>query len=55
MERLTQLLSSSPEKIAMISGAARQAANTHDWEVAVPKFVGHYRDAVSGHATTWRQ
>ncbi len=55
LERLAQLLSSSPERIAMISSAARQAASAHDWEVAVPKFVGHYRDAVSGHATTWRR
>jgi alpha-1,3-mannosyltransferase len=54
-ERLTQLLSSSPEKIAMISSAARQAASPHDWDVAVPKFVGHYRDAVSGHAMTRRR
>ncbi len=55
MERLTQLLASSPEKIAKISSAARQAASAHDWDVAVPKFVGHYRDAVSGHAMTWRR
>jgi alpha-1,3-mannosyltransferase len=55
MERLAELLSSSPERIAMISSAARQAASVHDWEVAVPRFVGHYRDAVSGHAMTWRR
>jgi alpha-1,3-mannosyltransferase len=55
MEGLTQLLSRSPEEIAMISSAARQAASAHDWDVAVPKFVGHYRDAVSGHAMTWRR
>jgi alpha-1,3-mannosyltransferase len=47
IERLTQLLSSSPEKIAMISSAARQAASAYDWDVAVPRFVGHYRDALS--------
>jgi len=55
LERLAQLLSSSPEKIAMISSAARQAATEHDWEVAIPKFVGHYRDAVTGNAMTWRR
>jgi alpha-1,3-mannosyltransferase len=50
-ERLAQLLSSTPEQVASMSDAARQAASLHDWAVAVPRFVGHYRDALSGHAS----
>jgi len=45
---VAQLLSSAPEKIAMMSDAAREAASVHDWEVAVPKFVCHYRDVIEG-------
>jgi alpha-1,3-mannosyltransferase len=47
LERLAQLLSSTPEKVATMSNAARQAASAHDWEVAVPRFVCHYREALS--------
>src|SRR5260370_33209476 len=54
LERLALLLSCSPAKAAMISSAARQAPSAYDWEEAVPKFVGHYRDALSGHTTTCR-
>jgi alpha-1,3-mannosyltransferase len=48
LQRLAQLLSSTEEKIAMMSDAARQAASVYDWDVAVPKFVSHYRDALQG-------
>jgi len=48
LERMAQLLASSPERVAAMSDAARQAASQYDWAVAVPRFVEHYRDALEG-------
>lgn len=48
VERLAQLLSSTPQQVEAVSNAARRAASVHDWEVVVPKFLRHYRDALSG-------
>jgi alpha-1,3-mannosyltransferase len=50
LEQLAQLLAAGPERVASLSNAARQAAGLHDWSVAVPRFVGHYRDALAEHA-----
>src|SRR6202022_4211632 len=36
LQGLAQLLSSTEEKIARMSDAARQAASAYDWDVAVP-------------------
>ena len=46
-ERLAELLRMTPQSVATLSARARQAASTHDWDVAVPRFVGHYRDALA--------
>jgi alpha-1,3-mannosyltransferase len=46
--RLAQLLASSPEQAQSLSAAARAAASIHDWDVVVPRFVEHYRDATAG-------
>jgi alpha-1,3-mannosyltransferase len=48
LQRLAQLMESPAEKIQAMSAAARQAASVHDWDVAVPRFIGHYRDAITG-------
>jgi hypothetical protein len=45
-ERLAELLRTPPDKAALMSAAAREAASVHDWDVAVPRFVRHYRDAL---------
>ena len=45
-QRLTQLLRVTPGTAAEMSSAARKAAGVHDWGVAVPRFVGHYRAAI---------
>jgi alpha-1,3-mannosyltransferase len=50
LERLAQLLRSPPEKAQAMSDAARRAASVHDWDVAVPRFVSHYREALAGTA-----
>jgi len=46
--RLMQLLRFTPESAHAMSVAARRSASTYDWEVAIPRFVGFYRDAVAG-------
>jgi alpha-1,3-mannosyltransferase len=48
LERLAQLLRSAPERAQMMSAAAREAASVHDWDIAIPRFVSHYRDAIAG-------
>ncbi len=50
LDRLSSLLSLGPPGLAKMSAAARQAAGVHDWDVVIPRFVGHYRDALSGPA-----
>jgi alpha-1,3-mannosyltransferase len=47
LDRLAELLGSTPERARVMSAAARAAAGVHDWDVAVPRFVGHYRDAIA--------
>jgi alpha-1,3-mannosyltransferase len=47
LERLAQLLRITPERAQSMSIAAREAAAEHDWDVAVPRFVSHYRDAIT--------
>lgn len=46
-DRLAELLRVAPGKAATMAAAARQAASVHDWDVAVPRFVAHYRDALA--------
>jgi alpha-1,3-mannosyltransferase len=43
LSALGELLSSGPERAASLSVEARRAANEHDWDVAAPRFVEHYR------------
>jgi alpha-1,3-mannosyltransferase len=45
-DRLAGLLRLSAAEAETLSAAARRAASVHDWDVAVPRFVGHYRDAL---------
>ncbi len=45
-ERLAELLRTPPDQAALMSTAARAAASVHDWDVAVPRFVRQYRDAL---------
>jgi alpha-1,3-mannosyltransferase len=45
-ERLAELLASTSGRAPHMSDLARHAAGAHDWEVAVPKFICHYRDAL---------
>lgn len=40
---LAGLLASGPDGAASLSAAARRAAGEHDWDVAAPRFVDHYR------------
>ncbi|MDP9066365.1 MAG: glycosyltransferase family 4 protein [Pseudomonadota bacterium] len=47
LERLSGLLSAGPESMAALSAQARAAASVHDWELVVPRFLGHYRGALS--------
>jgi len=47
LRSLSELLSSSPEKAASMSSAAREAAAKHDWDVAAPRFVRHYREVLA--------
>jgi alpha-1,3-mannosyltransferase len=49
-ERVSCLLSCDPKRLAEVSAAARMAASVHDWAVAIPRFVGFYREALSGQA-----
>ena len=51
LQRLEQLLRTAPEKAQRMSVAARQAASVHDWDVVVPRFIGHYRDTLAGGAS----
>ena len=46
-DRLAGLLGLPAARAAVMSAAAREAASVHDWDVAVPRFVGHYRDALA--------
>ncbi len=43
---LNDILARDEGQVSRLSGAARQAAGEHDWDVATPRFVQHYRDAV---------
>jgi alpha-1,3-mannosyltransferase len=52
LDRLAQLLRGTPQNARTISAAARRAASVHDWDVAVLRFVSHYRDAISGREIT---
>jgi alpha-1,3-mannosyltransferase len=47
LELLAELLSSTPQRAQSLSAAARAAADVHDWDVAVPRFIQHYRDAIA--------
>jgi alpha-1,3-mannosyltransferase len=47
LERLAELLRVPGAEALRMSAAARRAASVHDWDVAAPRFVGHYRDAVA--------
>ena len=47
LDSLAELLSMSPDKAAAISAAARQSAREYDWDIAVARFVGHYRDVLA--------
>jgi len=46
-ERLAELLRTPADRAAQMAAAARAAASIHDWDVAVPRFVRHYRDALA--------
>jgi alpha-1,3-mannosyltransferase len=48
LQRLDEVLSSTPGKAAAVSQAARAAAMEYDWAAAVPRFLEHYRCALSG-------
>lgn len=50
LDGLAELLRTPPESLRAISAAARAAASVHDWDIAAPRFVGHYRDALAGGA-----
>jgi alpha-1,3-mannosyltransferase len=47
LDRLAQLMRSTPAEAQSMSTASRAAATIHDWDVVVPRFVGHYRDAIA--------
>ncbi len=46
LERLARLMRVTPEKARSMSAAARAAADIYDWDIAVPRFVDHYRAAI---------
>jgi alpha-1,3-mannosyltransferase len=48
LQRLDGILASTHDKTAAVSQAARAAAMQYDWAAAVPRFLEHYRRALSG-------
>ncbi len=48
LNRMASLMSATADQARAMSAAARRAASIHDWDVAVPRFVSHYRDALAG-------
>jgi alpha-1,3-mannosyltransferase len=48
LQVLKECLSGLPGKAQGMSHAAREAASEHDWDVAAPRFVEHYREVLSG-------
>lgn len=47
MGLIADLLSRSASQILAMSAAAREAASIHDWNIAVSRFVEHYRQVLS--------
>jgi alpha-1,3-mannosyltransferase len=46
MALFAEFLAALPDARAAMSHAARQAAAEHDWDVAAPRFVQHYREVL---------
>ena len=45
---LNDILARDEGEVARLAGAARRAAGEYDWDIAAPRFVQHYREAVQG-------
>jgi alpha-1,3-mannosyltransferase len=46
-QSLHELLSKTPQEVAAMSSAAREAASMYDWGSAAPRFVQHYRQVLT--------